>query len=48
MTGCGERPCRGARRGGTYTVREVYDQVVNLYFADLELAVQPAVVSSVA
>jgi hypothetical protein len=30
------------------TVREVYDQVVNLYFADLELAVQPAVVSSVA
>ncbi len=34
--------------GGTYTVGEVYNEVFDLNLADLELAVQPAVVSSVA
>lgn len=33
----------GAKRG-TYTVREVDDEVLDLNFADLELAVQPAAV----
>ena len=38
----GEASSRAKR--GTYTVGEVYNQVVDLNFADLELAVQPAVV----
>jgi hypothetical protein len=47
VSGCGERQLSRAKRG-TYTVGKVDDQVVDLNFADLEFAVQPAVVWLVA